>query len=98
MEMKYGARKRDGNCMKEEGSMVKAMCGRQLKDTRDLMSMLGLNESIDQLAMANSVHWYSHVLSREDYHLLRKALDFEVEGKRKRDWRTHGRDRLRKER
>ena len=37
--------------------------------------MLGLNEAIDQSAMANRVHWYSHV--------LRRALDFEVEGQRK---------------
>ena len=50
----------------------------------DFMFMLGLSESIDQLAMANSVHWY--VLRREDGHILRKALDFEVEGKRKK-WR-----------
>ena len=37
--------------------------------------MLGLDERIDQLAMASSVHWYGHVLRRE--------LDFEVEGHRK---------------
>ena len=30
--------------------------------------------------MANSVHWYGHVLRREDGHVLRRALDFEVEG------------------
>ena len=47
------------------------------------MFMLGLNEAIDQLAMANSVHWYGHVLRREDGHVLRSALDFEVEGHRK---------------
>ena len=28
--------------------------------------MLGLNETIDQLAMANSVCWYGHVSRRED--------------------------------
>ena len=47
------------------------------------MFMLGLSETIDQLAMANSVHWYGHVLRREDGHVFRRALDFEVEGKRK---------------
>ena len=26
--------------------------------------MMGLNETIDQLAMANSVHWYHDVLIR----------------------------------
>ena len=33
--------------------------------------------------MANSVHWYGHVLRREDGHILRRALHFEVEGQRK---------------
>ena len=50
--------------------------------------MLGLKETIDQLAMANSVHWYGHVLRREDGHVLRRALDFEVEGQRK-NWRPN---------
>ena len=38
--------------------MVRAMCGVQLKDRKrstDLMLMLGLNKTIDQLAIANSV-------------------------------------------
>ena len=46
------------------------------------MFMLGLNETTDQLAMANSVHLYGHLLWREDGHVLRGALDFEVEGQR----------------
>ena len=68
-----------------ERCMVRAMCGEQLKDRKrstDLMLMLGLNENIDQLDMANSVRWYGHVLRREDGHVLRRALDFEVEGQR----------------
>ena len=43
----------------------------QLKDrnrSTDLMFMLGLKETMDQLAMANSVHWYGHGLRREDGH------------------------------
>ena len=46
------------------------------------MLMLGLNAAIDQLAMANSVHWYCHVLRIEDGHVLRRALDFVVQCKR----------------
>ena len=46
------------------------------------MLMMGLNESSDQLAMASSVRWYGHVLRREDGHVLRRALDFEVDGQR----------------
>ena len=33
--------------------------------------------------MANSVCWYGYELRREGDHVLRRALDFEVEGKRK---------------
>ena len=71
------------------------MCGVQLKDRKrstNLMFMLGLKETIDQLAVANSVRCYGHVLRREDGHVLRRALDFEVEGQRtkenpKRTWK-----------
>ena len=45
--------------------------------------MLGLKETIDTLAMANSVCWHCHVLRRDDSHVLRRTLDFEVEGQRK---------------
>ena len=45
--------------------------------------MLGLKDTIDQLAMTNSVRWYGHVLRREDCHVSRRALYFEVEGQRK---------------
>ena len=33
--------------------------------------------------MANSVCWYGHVLRRVDGYVLRRALDFEVDGQRK---------------
>ena len=39
------------------------------------MLMLGLKETMDQLAVANSVRWNGHVLRRLDVHALRKALD-----------------------
>ena len=57
---------------------MRAVCSVQLKDRikgKDLMFMLGLNETIEQLTMANSVCWYGHV--------LRRALDCEVEGQGK---------------
>ena len=66
--------------------MVRAICGVQLKDRKrstDLMFMLGLKDRIEELAMANSVRWYGHVLRREDGHVLRRALDFKVEAQRK---------------
>ena len=66
--------------------MVIAICGVQLKDRKrsiDLLLLLGLHETIDQLAMASSVCWYDHVLRGEDGLILRWTLDFEVEGQRK---------------
>ena len=49
------------------------------------MEMLGLKETVVQMAKANGVRWYGHV--------LRKALEFQVKGKRKRGrpkktWKT----------
>ena len=64
-----------------ERSMVRAKCGVQLKDRKrstDSMLMLSLREIIDQLAIASSVRWYGHV--------LRRALDFEVDGQ----WKKRG--------
>lgn len=80
-----------------ERAMVRAMCGVKLMDknrTEVLMEMLGLEESVVQMAKANAVRWYGHVLRREDGHVLRRALDFKVKGRRKRGrpkrtWRKH---------
>ena len=75
--------------------MVRATYGVSFKDRKrstDLMLMQDLNETIDQLAMANSVRWYGDGLSREDGNVLRRALHFEAEhqrekGRLKRTWR-----------
>ena len=53
--------------------MLRQMCGVQLRDgegAKDLMWMSGLDETIDRLAITNSVCWYGHVLSGEDGHAL----------------------------
>ena len=79
-----------------ERAMVRAKCGAKLmekKRTEDLMEMLGLKETVVQMAKANGVRWYSHVLRRNDGHVLRKVLEFEVKGGRKRGrpkktWKT----------
>ena len=46
------------------------------------MEMLGLKETVVHMAKVNGVRWYGHVLRRADGHVLRKALKFEVKGKR----------------
>ena len=33
--------------------------------------------------MVNNVHWYGHVLKREDSHVVGRALDLEFERQRK---------------
>ena len=55
------------------------------KSTKDLMQMLDLNATMDQLAKANSVRWYVHVLRKDENNYLRRALDFKVKGTMKRD-------------
>ena len=42
-----------------------------------------LNLFDNPVAKVNGVRWYGHVLRRDDGHVLRKALEFEVKGKRK---------------
>ena len=51
---------------------MRAMCVVQHNDKKAKVSMLMLilNDAMDQLAVANSVHWYGHVLRREDGHVL----------------------------
>ena len=64
-----------GILQRTERCMVRVMCGVQHKDRkRSINLMLDLIKSIDQLAMANSVCWYGHV--------LRRTLDCVHEGQR----------------
>ena len=87
-----------------ERAMVRAMCGVKLMDkkkTVDLMEMLGLKESVDQLAKANGVRWYGHVLRRDGDHALRKALEFNVNeprkrGRLKKTWKRQVEEEIRK--
>ena len=69
-----------GILRRTEKSMERATCEVQLKDRK---RSTDLKETIDRLAMANSVRWYGHVLRRAHGHVLRMALDFEVECQRK---------------
>ena len=43
-----------------------------------------LKETVVQMAKGNGVRWYGQALRRVDGHVLRKSLEFEVKGKRKR--------------
>ena len=60
-----------------EKARTRAMCGVEIIEKRrnqELMSVLGIKDTLDGLARASGVRWYGHV--------LRRALDFEVAGKR----------------
>ena len=66
--------------------MVTEMCEVQFKErkgSKDLMLLLNLNETMDQLAVENGVHLYGYAVRMEDGHVIRRALDIEVEGQRK---------------
>ena len=55
-----------------ETSMVKGMCGVQLNDikrSKHLLLMSGLDETIVQLAVANNVNCNGHVFRREDVYV-----------------------------
>ena len=52
------------------------------KRTEDLMEIVGLKETVLQMAKANGVRWYEHVLRRDDGHVLRKR------GQPKKMWKT----------
>ena len=57
--------------------MVRSMCSVKLadgKNTEDVMKMLGLKETLDQMAQANGARWYGHVVRRDDESILKKAM------------------------
>ena len=50
------------------------------------MSLRGLRDALHGLARASEVRWYGHVLTRDNGDVLRRALNFEVAGRRRRGW------------
>ena len=68
----------------EDTEIERAMCNVCLgerKEVMDLRLMSGFNEVFDQVAKANCVHWYGHVLRWErNGHVLANWLDSELVG------------------
>ena len=67
--------------------MMRAMCGVKIiekRNSQELMNLLGLKDTSNGLARATEVRWHGHVLRRNSDDVLRRALDFEVAGRR---WR-----------
>ena len=48
------------------------------------MNVMGLEETLDGLVRTSRGRWYGHILKRNSYDELRKALDFELVGRRER--------------
>ena len=75
-----------------EKATMKAMCRVKIIEKRrsqELKSLLGLKDTLDGLARASGVRWYGHVSRRDNGDILRRALDFEVAGRRR-----HGRSNM----
>ena len=50
------------------------------------MSLLGLKNTLDGLVRTSGVRWYWYDLRRDNGDVLRRALDFEAAGRRRRGW------------
>ena len=46
----------------------------------NLLQLLDLNETMDQLAKANSIRWHRHVLRNDKSNFLRMGLNINVKG------------------
>ena len=77
-----------------EMTVVRWMCGIKLKDrfpSKELRERLGIDD-IALVLQQNRLHWYRHVLRKEDDDWVKKSMEYEVQGPRprgrpKRTWR-----------
>jgi len=69
-----------------EMRIVRWMCGIKLQDrvpSKGLRERLGLDDIISVLQQ-NRLRWYGHVLQKEDSDLVKKCMEYQVEGARPR--------------
>jgi len=70
--------------------MVWWMCGIKLKDrlpSKELRERLGLDD-IALILQRNRLHWYGHVLRKDDDDWVKKCMEYEVVGSRpKKTWK-----------
>jgi len=65
-----------------EMRMVRLMCGVKLKDrlpSKELRERLGIDD-ITLVLQQNRLHWYGHVLRKDDDDWVKKCMEYEVEG------------------
>ena len=71
---------------RSEKAVKKAKHGVRLvhkRNSQESLGILSLEETVDRLAKASGVRWHEHALMR-DAGVLRRALTFEVVGRKKR--------------
>ena len=69
-----------------EMRMVRWMCGIKLKDrlpSKELRERLGVDD-IALVLQQNRLHWYGHVLRKDDDDWVKKCMEHQVEGSRPR--------------
>jgi len=66
--------------------IVRWMCDINVKDkvpSKELRETLGLDDIISELQQ-NRLRWYGHVLRKEDNDWVKKCMEYETEGARRR--------------
>ena len=85
---------------KTEKALVRLICRVKLvdrKNSEELMEMLGLKETLDEITKVNGVMWYRHMVSRDDESILRRAMMLEVNGQQSGDSQSRqGRGKLKR--
>jgi len=67
-----------------EMRMVRWICGIKLKNrfrSKELRERLGIDD-IALVLQQNRLHWYGHVLRKEDDNLVKKCIEYKVKGPR----------------
>ena len=78
-------RENEMTILRIEKVLIRAMSGAKLikkRSNQELKNLLGLEKNLNRLAGASGVQWYGHVLKMDSDDELRRALDFEVVGRR----------------
>ena len=63
--------------LRTEKAITRAMCGVKMIEKRrsqELMSLLGLTDTLDGLVGASGVRWYRQVFRRDNGDVLRRAF------------------------
>ena len=59
-------------------------CSGRKRRSQELKDLWGFKKALNRVAKANEVRWCGQVFKRENSDVLRRALDFEVVGRRER--------------